>query len=212
MGLSILCDRKTGYILYLIHIFSSLLYGYLIRKNAPQHITAISTEKQIIKNPFTLSVREAAVTSIIVGGYIVFFSVICELLLVFSPFKNDIITALLCGIFEISNGVIMLSITPASAPLKLALCSLVIGFSGLCITLQTLDIVSDLNISVKKYLKGKIAIALISFLITYIIFSIYSPALNVFNDCSVAIKSYAGYIFWASFIPSMIILFFSTRN
>lgn len=212
VGLSILGNKNIGYILYSVHIVSSLIYAFLTRKNAPTHFSENKNITEATKNPFTTSVREACISTLIIGGYIVFFSVICELLITFSPFKSDIITAILCGTVEVSNGIIMLSLTPFYAPLKLALCSLFLAFSGICITLQTLDTINDLNISFKNYLKGKIIIAIISFVITYFIFSIYTPPLNVFNDFSSAIKTYTGYIFWASFIPSMIILFYSTKN
>lgn len=106
----------------------------------------------------------------------------------------------------------MVSLTGIPSPMKLALISALISLSGLCITLQTADIMSDEKISIKKYVLSKLKIAIISFTFTYLIFSLFPPLLNVFNDCSQAIKSNTGYVFWSAFIPSMIILFFATKN
>ena len=106
----------------------------------------------------------------------------------------------------------MLSISPVGSPMKLSLISAIVSLSGLCITLQTADILYNTGVSMKKYVFGKLKIALISFCISYIVFSLYPPLINVFNDCSATIKSNTGYIFWAAFIPSMIILYLNTRN
>lgn len=212
VGVSILSGRKIGYVLYLVHIVSAIIYAIISRNKIPVSITAQENSDNKIHNPFITSVRESSMALISITVYIVFFSVICELISAFSPFKNDIWTALICGFLEISTGIIMISITNISAPLKLAIVSAIISLSGLCITLQTADIMSDLDISIKNYIFGKLKIAIISFILTYIIFSIFPPLVNVFNDCSQAIKNNTAYVFWSAFIPAMIILFFYTKN
>lgn len=212
VGISILSGNKIGYILYFIHISAVIIYALLFRNKAPCTFSITLLDNTVNKSAFTASVRETASSIVNISVYIVFFSVICELITAFSPFKNDILTSLICGLCEISNGCIMLSISSVSSPLKLSLISAIISLSGLCITLQTADILYDTGISIKKYITGKIKIAIISFCISYIIFSLYPPLINVFNDCSVTIKSHTGYIFWAAFIPSMIILYLNTRN
>ncbi len=106
----------------------------------------------------------------------------------------------------------MISISSVPSAIKIALISAIISLSGLCITLQTADIVSEYKISIKSYIFSKLKIALLSFTITYILFSLFPPLINVFNDCSQPIKNNTGYIFWSAFIPSMIILFFTTKN
>ena len=56
------------------------------------------------------------------------------------------------GFLELSNGCCSLS-EIASIPIRYILCSGMLSFGGLCITMQTASLISDLSLS--GYLKGK---------------------------------------------------------
>lgn len=125
---------------------------------------------------FGLAFGEAVCNSILlalsIGGYIILFSVIINLLIdtgfitslsaVASRFMqplavNAFVSPVICGIFEITTGCYMAS-TVSGAPLELKLTalSLIIGWSGLSVHSQVIGIIGDTDISVSSYITGKL--------------------------------------------------------
>lgn len=211
IGLSFLGNVKYGYILYIIHIFSALLYAYITCKDIP----CSKTKKMILHNenaPFVKSMQESVVSTLNITAYIVFFSVVSHLASSIPFIKSDIFISLILSLIELSSGCIMLCVTTLSPVLKLCLISFIVGFSGICIIIQTLDVMSDMKINIRKYITAKLCIGLISACITFIVFSFFSPYINTFNDCSAEITTNLPLVFWISFISSMIILFFAAKK
>ncbi|MCR4434234.1 MAG: sporulation integral membrane protein YlbJ [Clostridiales bacterium] len=131
------------------------------------------------------AVRNSVTLILAIGGFIILFSVIINLLLEtgiigflsqlfsfplsFLGIHKDIVTSALCGIFEITTGTNMLS-SASRAPLiqQLTGASLVIGWAGLSVHAQVASITSRTDMSIKTYLLGKTLQGIFSAAYTFI--------------------------------------------
>ena len=119
------------------------------------------------------SINSSISTILLIGGFVVIFSVIisvlnqthlldyCSKLLtpIFNilGFNTDFAKPILSGILELTNGVNLV----ANIPIKeisqnVILCAFLLGFGGFSVLLQVFSIISKTDLSIKKYLFGKL--------------------------------------------------------
>lgn len=212
VGTSMLLNRKCGYILYIIHIVSSLIYAFISRQNIPPETKNNPICRNMPHNPFISAVKDSISAMLSIIAYIIFFSVISEFITAFIKLKSDLIISLITSAVEISGGCLMLSNIPVAPAFKLALISFILGFSGICVILQTADVLSENKTSVIPYIKGRLYIGFISSVITYIVFTVMPARLNVFSSCAPQIEKNMPFWFAIAFIPAMIILYITTKE
>lgn len=178
-----------GFILLLSHILACLTVGMLFSfyKKQKHSIKNIENSKILRKfkkelintKPVNLgevlgeSIRNSINTMLAIGGFIILFSVIINLLLetgvivvisnhlanIVSLFgvPKDLIAPILSGFFEITTGINMLSkIDGISFVHQLAAVSFILGWAGLSVHFQVYSIISNTDISIKPYLLGKV--------------------------------------------------------
>lgn len=134
---------------------------------------------------FGNAIKDSISTILAIGGFIIFFSVIINLLLelgiisIITKFlalfllplgiDKDIIASLISGLFEITTGTSAAS-KAATAPFvqKLIISSAIIGWAGFSVHLQVLSIISKTDINIKPYLIGKLLQGIIAACYTYI--------------------------------------------
>lgn len=143
-----------------------------------------------IGNIIASSISKSISTTLQIGGFIVLFSVIisilnklniityiCDFFSIFGipkSFSNSLIS----GIIELTNGVnFAANLHEKNISVNIILCSFLLGFGGFCVLLQVLGIVSKVNLSIKKYLYGKLLQGLIAALYT----SIFINNFSIFN-------------------------------
>lgn len=179
IGIGVFHDAKIGYILLAGHIIGSLLNGMLYRGKT-------ISQNQFEHNVTKLSLNEIMFDSInsilMVGGYIVFSSVviellqtsnilpnICNIICKITPVEYDVINSVFCGIIEITNGIIMLGEVGVNLNSKIIICSFLIAFSGICIMMQSSAFLNKISIKKSTILIQKITQAIISAFCTGII-------------------------------------------
>lgn len=136
----------------------------------------------------------SAIKSILmIGGFVTIFSVILsilnntKILTIISYFISNIfhinpdyIVGLLTGFLEFTNGLYKIStINNKMLSINLILSSFIIGFGGVSVTLQVLNIISKNKLSIKTYIFGKLLHGTISALFTFLILSIPIFSLNL---------------------------------
>ncbi len=179
---------RIGFILLSCHILASLTVGILFRfyGNRKDRIKSIVSDKVfnrfkkelINTRPVNIgevlgdSIRNSINTMLAIGGFIILFSVIINLLLetgainyiatLFAGFlsligiSRDIVAPILSGFFEITTGINMVSkVEGISFAQQLAAVSLILGWAGLSVHFQVYSIISKTDISIKPYLFGK---------------------------------------------------------
>ena len=179
IGIGVFKNIRIGYILLISHILGSFVNGIIFRgDNAPTNQLKIHPCKTSLND----IVYDSIISILLVGGYIIFSSVIIELLTLTNmlptiasliskiPYFNyDVVLSFLCGIIEITNGLIMLGNLQTSITLQIVLSSILIAFSGICIMLQSSAFLNKIGIKNHVILKQKIVQSLVTGAISAII-------------------------------------------
>ena len=179
VGIGVFGSAKIGYILLIGHILGSFLNGLLYRgKSTPQN----QFKSNITKTSLNDIMYDSIISILLVGGYIVFASVVIKLLDmvgVISLLANvcclipgvDYSSAysVLCGVLEITNGLIMLGGSQIGIQAKIVLSSILIAFSGVCIMLQSAAFLDKIGIKKSTMLYQKLTQCLLTGLATALI-------------------------------------------
>ena len=181
IGVNVLKNALYGWILWMISIISTLILGAtntLINKekiakaSATQHsfrsmgIAPVPFSKILIA-----AISHASNSMILICACVVFFSsaiVSAEAILI-PIFNDDKIIKLILGSFEITNGVSASACIDA-LPLKAALCSATVGWSGLCVHFQIMALCDEIKLSFSKYFIYKALQGAVNFILAYLIF------------------------------------------
>lgn len=143
---------------------------------------------------FGEAVKNSISLILAIGGFIILFSVIINLLLStglmntlaqflsyplqFVGISQDVITSILCGTFEITTGTNIISrATDASLAQRLAGASFILGWAGLSVHAQVVSITSRTDIRIKTYLLGKFMQGCIAAFYTWLGIQIAGPLL-----------------------------------
>lgn len=135
------------------------------------------------------AILESSTTIIMIGGFVVIFSVVIsilnnsKILEVISYILYPILKLLniplsfakpiMSGIIELTNGVSLItSIATKNISINIVLCAFLLGFGGISVLLQVLSIISKTDLSIKKYIIGKLLQGIIAATYTYILITI----------------------------------------
>ena len=96
------------------------------------------------------------------GGYIILFSIIAQMLTLFHlPVP---LTAAIAALLEISSGTHALSALPlTSTPIRTALVCAGASFGGLCTCAQIISVLSDTDLDLKPWITGRLLLPLLMF-------------------------------------------------
>lgn len=186
VGISLFGDTKTGLLLLLTHILASITVGIILAKHSkstlyPSYISnkkikaSSNIETLSLKNLGKVlgqSIQNATSTILLIGGFVVIFSVLISILdklhifeqigILLSPllkilgFDINFAQPLLCGILELTNGVNLTSLVNIkSVSQNIILSAFLLGFGGISVLLQVFSIISETDLSIKKYFIGK---------------------------------------------------------
>lgn len=174
VGISMLKSSYIGYILLLSNFLSCILMGLLLPGKLEINKKCIiekneSNKTSNIGNVLKSSIENSIWTCLSIGGFVILFSVINNLLknnylfnffiekLAFlCHFPKDIIEGVTLGMIEMTNGCSLIASSSASITLKIILVSFLFTFSGLSIISQVYSFTYKLDISIKKYALRKI--------------------------------------------------------
>lgn len=208
VGISMFGNATIGLLLFITHILACITVGTIFRFWKYNSISDLknfkgaSTSKNNYKivNLFNLgeiignSITNSISTILMIGGFVVLFSVIISILkasnllqLLAIPLHsilnllnlpNVLAEYLITGFLEITNGINAIS----NVHLKLISTNIIItafflGFGGISVMLQVFSIISQTDLSPKPYIIGKFLHGIISAIYTYIFIYIF-PIFN----------------------------------
>lgn len=193
VGIALFGNKTLGITLLISHILASLLVGYCFRfwkknkfdinyretkfnsKLTPMKISDIG---EILGN----SIKKAISTILLIGGFIVIFSVIlsilessgvlviCSELLSSFGIPKEISLSTIYGIIELTNGVnLTATLSSSYYTLSILLTSFLLGFGGISVLLQVYSIIAKEGISIKPYFYGKLLQGFFSVIFTFIL-------------------------------------------
>lgn len=193
VGIALFGNKKIGIILLISHILASLIVAYCFRfwKKDKFDINYRETKFNSKLTPMKISdigeilgtsIKKAISTILLIGGFIVIFSVIlsiletsgilnifCEILYNLG-IPKDVSLSIISGIIELTNGVNLTAlISKSNYTLSIILTSFLLGFGGFSVLLQVYSIIVKENISIKPYFLGKLLQGIFSSIITFIL-------------------------------------------
>ena len=197
VGISLFGDTKTGLLLLGTHILACITVGIVLGKfskksdiefKSSYNLNTSTNQAVSFKNLGEIlgkSINESISTLLLIGGFVVIFSVIISILnqtqvldllaQFFKPILNmlgfDLSFAkpLVSGILELTNGVNLVANIPMKAiSQNIVICAFLLGFGGFSVFLQVFSIVSKTDLSMKKYFIGKLMQGLFAGFYTYI--------------------------------------------
>lgn len=203
VGISLFGNSLIGLLLFISHILGSLTVGFLFRfwkknENSNEVIYNTSIHDNKLQNVsysnlgeiLATSITSASSTILMIGGFVVLFSVIISILntsgiihiitILFEPICNKlrvptmISGALFNGILEVTNGINLISaIKLKQISINIILTSFLLGLGGICVLLQVLSVVSKSDLSIKPYILGKILHGCFSAFYTFLLIQIF---------------------------------------
>lgn len=256
VGVTLFGNSTIGFLLLITHILACITVGILLgiidrfnkreketinNKNASTTVVANSNLTCSFSNLGEIlgkSINNAISTVLMIGGFIVLFSVILSILQnshiidIFSNFisiifkylniDTSLASGFVTGIIELTNGVkITYTLNNKLISPNIILCAFLLGFGGFSILLQVLSITSKTDLSIKPYIIGKLMQGLFAALYTYIAikniyffnFDIQTVFANYSNsiDCNISNISTIIYLFIA-IILCMYVYIINKRN
>ena len=206
IGISMFGSSAIGILLLITHILSSLTVGFIFRFWKKNSCNLISKSKQNSASNKTIkvsdlgevlsnSITNSISTILVIGGFVVLFSVIISILksshflsivvITFRPLFNLIqlspkfIAPLFTGLFEITNGIASIaSINIKAISINIILASFLLGIGGISIFFQVYSIVSKSDLSIKTYIYGKFLHGIIAAIYTFSFIQIF-PIFNL---------------------------------
>lgn len=200
VGISLFGDTKTGILLLCTHILAGITVGILLGKLSTKnnHNVSYLSTKNVQhfskKEPVTISnlgkilgksIQNAIATVLLIGGFVVIFSVIISILeqshvldiasqclkpiLSIFGFSTDFAKPILSGIIELTNGVSRVaSIHIKNISQNVILCAFLLGFGGFSVLFQVFSLLSKTDLSMKKYIIRKFLQGIIAAFYTFL--------------------------------------------
>lgn len=187
VGVGMLNSEKMGYLLLIVHYLSSfiilLLTGIFTRTKENKKPLLIYTPNISLGKLIGDGVMMSLNTILLIGGYIILFSVINVIILktgMLIPICKTLVRLGLeerqavgvgLGTIEITNGCSILS--EKINQLTFPLCGFLISWGGFSIHAQTISIIGETDISPKPYILGKLCHGVISLIICAVVMKIW---------------------------------------
>ena len=245
VGIGMFKSSNLGYLMLIIHYLGAISTGILLKyykKN--DKFTNIVSENYSLKTAFknlkkarqkenksfgeilSESVKNALEVIAVIGGFVILFSVIAEILKTFKIFEfigqyffpnnlSSLANGFFIGIIEMTNGCNILSFEKTAFAAILAI--VIISWSGFSIHAQTISIIGKTDLNIGFYFISKIIHSLLSFI--YALISL--PLIKYFIENSISqafnykigeILKISNYMFFYVIILILSIAIFSTLH
>lgn len=154
-------------------IFQEIKSAYIIWLNTKKSIGSLITK----------SIKESMDTIILIGGLVIFYSVLVEIVFNMNFFKSflyyisniisvdtQIIKAVISGFFEVTVGCKNIAAANMDLINKIIIINFLIGWSGLSVHSQALSFINNTDINGKIYIISKFFHGILSALFSYLIY------------------------------------------
>lgn len=164
-------DSHTIWLLWGIHILSSLLTGILLPGRSNAEGISVPSRRLSIHQAMKISVKNMAN----ICGWVIWFRVVLHLLFRWILWGVPVVwRVILSGLTELSNGSLML-LQIENPGLRFVFASVFVGFGGICVAMQTASATDKLGLGL--YFPGKFIQTFLSFLFSgFVQFIIFDPA------------------------------------
>lgn len=204
VGISMFGNTTIGLLLFITHLLSSITVGILFRfwkynSYSKNQIIKDNNLPNLNKKNISLldlgeilgtSITNSISTILMIGGFVVLFSVIISILkasnvlpmlaILLSPIlkicyvPNCFSFPFITGFLEITNGISAISnIHLKEISINIIITAFLLGFGGISVMLQVFSIVAKTDLSIKPYIWGKFLHGLFAAIYTYIFINVF---------------------------------------
>lgn len=220
VGIGMFSSAKAGNIILISHYSAAIIIGIFFRRYRDSSIPDLGNQNGNILNKLNKAfetlydarkkdgrtfgellgdaVKNSVNSILLIGGFIVLFSVIIDLLMMigvistlsrileyltaFSKYPSELLKGLSAGIFEVTMGCKILGGVNAPLIHKIPIATFLIGWSGFSIHGQAISFLSKTDISISRYLLTKLTHGILSGFVSWIIIKFfYHGEIQVFN-------------------------------
>ena len=206
-------NPPLGYLILICHYLSALTVGFLFKNYGRETIICdktnfnfevnkiISKRRNENKGFFVLfgdAVFSGVNTILMVGGFVIVFSVVFKILSIFNiielfsyilhiplsllGFSRELCNAFISGLFEITIGCSQVSsVLNSPEILRASLCSFLIAFSGLSILAQCCSFLATTDINIKTYIFSKFLHGIFASVFTFAFYPFIKSNNNLIN-------------------------------
>ena len=186
VGAGVFGDGRVGLLLYLTHALASLLVGLLFRFHGGGERAASRGVRQAkpirtvtVPAAFTGAVTRSFQSTLNICAFVVFFSVVLQLLAAWGALSalaellgllglsEEWARRLVAGLLELSSGVSSLTGGSGLAG-RASMAAFMLGWAGLSVHCQVLSFLLDSGLSVRTYLAGKLCHGLLAAGLTWL--------------------------------------------
>ena len=184
VGMGVFKSAKAGYFLmlctYIPPLFLAVITGLFSPRTKPKKVFV--QPKPFTQKIFTAAIADSLRSVLMIGGYIIIFSVICavfEKLHIFDGLSlmlrplglpESINKALASGFFEMTNGC---ALANGSGKLSIACAAMILGWSGLSIHAQSLEFTESAGIDCRYFFCGRFICSILSFTLAYFMYDLF---------------------------------------
>lgn len=142
-----------------------------------------STTKPSIGLLISKSIKDSIDSILLIGGFVIIYSVVIELLFISKGFNSvilissnyfniepDLIKGIIAGIIELTTGCKRIAASNLNIIIKILVCNFLIGWGGLSIHSQAISFISLTDLNSYLYLFSKFLHGILSVIYTYIIY------------------------------------------
>ena len=189
VGEGLFGSTMLGLTLYLIALFGSVAVGIACRSlflsERGVYFTSYASIKnsRATSNSFISAVTSSARALVAVSTFVVFFSMVGEVIKYFFDFIkfNEILGTLSIGALEMTGGAALAAaLGEKGAPLAAA----ILGFSGISVLCQFISIGKEHNLPIAPYLLSKIFLATLEFLLSLAALNLLSDVIKISEPCA----------------------------
>lgn len=200
VGTAMLGSSHIGYILLISNYLSCFIMGiFLPGKSISEKIiyNSLKNNNKNIGNIVKHSVDNSITTCLSIGGFVILFSVITNMIKsnilfdiavrninIITNINKELISGALLGLIEMTNGCYLISIASIDMYIKVIVISFLLAFSGLSIISQVHSFTYKYNLSMKKYIFRKLIQGCIGSAISIVIykFPLFNFSVQTFNS------------------------------
>ena len=189
VGATMLGYEKWGYFILFIIFISSISTGIILRfipikenNTLEKYMEKETIQKLSIGEILKKSIYSSTETVVMIGGFIVLFSVItesfellgvtdtlCEII----PISKEYISGILSGILEITYGCNKISSTDLDLFTKIISMTFILSFGGISVNLQAISLFSSTDLSPIIFILSKILNSIFSIIYTFIFYGLF---------------------------------------
>lgn len=189
VGVCMFENKYIGFIIYISHVLSALLNGFIFRNYGTFNKTSINLSSQNnVDNVLYESIYNSVISTLIVGGFVSIFYVFADILNDFNllyPFQKGLYFVLFpftqnfnyakafcIGLVECTKGLKLIS-TISSCFISVSLSAGLVSFGGISIILQSIIYLKKAEVKTLFFIFGKLLQMIFSIIISFLLCLIF---------------------------------------